>query len=150
MGTIAKYLQRVTGKKSAKEIFFDTVKYALADGKVAESAIIHGYKDDATLVGTDQFGNQYYERTQGEIYGRHRWVVYGNKKDYTSTSVPPEWHGWLHYINDNHPTNTQFKDSVFKKTWVKHPTGTPEQYLPKGSWFNPYKRNWEKFSVWKP
>lgn len=150
MGTVVKYLRRVTGKKTWKEIFFDTVKYALMDGKVAETAIFHGYLDDAKLVGTDAFGNQYYERKQGEIYGRHRWVVYPNKKDYTSSSIPPEWHGWLHYINDVHPENSQFKNPVYMKPWRKHPSGTPDAYLPKGSWFNPYKRNWEKYSVWNP
>lgn len=150
MGTIAKYLQRVSGKKTFKEIFFDTVKYALMDGKVAESTIFHGYLDDAKLIGTDQFGNQYYERLGGEIYGRHRWVVYANKKEYTPTSVPPEWHGWLHFINDLNPVNSTFPEPVYKKAWMKHPSGTPDQYLPKGSWQNPYKRNWEKYSYYDP
>jgi hypothetical protein len=26
-------------------------------------------------------------------------------------------------------------------------TGTPDAYLPKGSWVNPQKRNWKKFEV---
>ena len=150
MGTIVKYLQRVTGKTKAKDIFFDTVKYALMDGKVAETAIFHGYLDDATLVGTDALGNQYYERVKGEMYGRHRWVVYPNKKNYTASAIPPEWHTWLHFVSDMHPNNTEMRGPIFKKPHRPHPSGTPDQYLPKGSWFSPHKRNWEKYSTWKP
>lgn len=32
--------------------------------------------------------------------GRHRWVEYASKTRYNASQVPPEWHGWLHYITD--------------------------------------------------
>lgn len=32
--------------------------------------------------------------------GRHRWVEYASKSRYNASQVPPEWHGWLHYITD--------------------------------------------------
>lgn len=30
-------------------------------------------------------------------------MIYGDKADYNASSVPPEWHGWLNYINDYTP-----------------------------------------------
>lgn len=35
------------------------------------------------------------------ILGRHRWVEYASKNRYNASQVPPEWHGWLHYITDH-------------------------------------------------
>ena len=35
--------------------------------------------------------------------GRHRWVEYADAVDYDASSVPPEWHGWLHHITDHTP-----------------------------------------------
>lgn len=85
----------------------------------------------ATVVGVDKFGNKYYEKlgdTQyGESFifgylqrslffcwimhcsyllflsyiGRHRWVEYASKDRYNASQVPPEWHGWLHFITDH-------------------------------------------------
>jgi len=33
--------------------------------------------------------------------GRHRWVEYAEKSRYNASQVPPEWHGWLHFITDH-------------------------------------------------
>lgn len=33
--------------------------------------------------------------------GRHRWVEYASKDRYNASQVPPEWHGWLHFITDH-------------------------------------------------
>lgn len=35
-----------------------------------------------------------------DFTGRHRWVEYAEKGRYNASQVPPEWHGWLHYITD--------------------------------------------------
>eukprot|EP00982_Pelagococcus_subviridis_P014147 31309-Pelagococcus_subviridis.AAC.5 len=34
--------------------------------------------------------------------GRHRWVEYENIEnyDYSASSIPREWHGWLHHVDD--------------------------------------------------
>ncbi len=37
----------------------------------------------------------------GGFVGRHRWVEYAEKGRYNASQVPPEWHGWLHYITDH-------------------------------------------------
>ena len=40
---------------------------------------------------------------------RNRWVVYNGAaqhwRNQEPSTVPPEWHGWLHYITDANPTN---------------------------------------------
>lgn len=39
---------------------------------------------------------------------RNRFVVFAGAKDWRTqdpTTVPPEWHGWLHYISDENPAN---------------------------------------------
>jgi NADH:ubiquinone oxidoreductase subunit len=50
-------------------------------------------------VGTDAFGNRYFEE-KSAVRGRHRrrWVVYAGAIE--GSSVPPEWHAWLHYTTD--------------------------------------------------
>ncbi|KAF6138776.1 hypothetical protein GIB67_040908 [Kingdonia uniflora] len=54
----------------------------------------------STCVGVDKFGNKYYENLDYQS-GRHRWVEYGDKNRYNASQVPPEWHGWLHFITDH-------------------------------------------------
>ena len=53
-------------------------------------------------MGEDGHGNKYYEIKRGVQYGRHRYVIYKDVHldEYTPTLVPPEWHGWLHYMHD--------------------------------------------------
>lgn len=36
-----------------------------------------------------------------DFVGRHRWVEYAEKRRYNASQVPPEWHGWLHFITDH-------------------------------------------------
>lgn len=62
------------------------------------------------LVGTDAYGNKYFEKKDA-ILNRDRWVVFANSTHYTGqnpTVVPPEWHGWLHFITDDNPTTVRF------------------------------------------
>ena len=58
------------------------------------------------LKGVDQFGNQYWESAI-EIPGRNRWVVFPSKALVDASSVPPEWHGWLHHMNDDTPISVR-------------------------------------------
>ena len=39
--------------------------------------------------------------------GRSRWVVFGDPSNWRcgGTTVAPEWHGWLHAITDENPSN---------------------------------------------
>ena len=42
------------------------------------------------LVGSDDFGNKYYEGKNGK-----RWVIYSGEID--ATKIPVEWYSWMHF-----------------------------------------------------
>jgi NADH:ubiquinone oxidoreductase subunit len=81
-------------------------------------------------VGQDRFGNLYFEsRRPFRGYGRtRRFVVYAGAAE--PTSVPPEWHGWLH-----HTTEAPLPEGKRYPWMIEHrpnPTGTPAAYRPAG------------------
>jgi NADH:ubiquinone oxidoreductase subunit len=80
-------------------------------------------------VGTDRFGNIYYEsRRPRAAHARHkRWVVYAGEVE--ATSVPPEWHGWLHHTTDALPEGHRYP---WQKEYEPNATGTPHAYRPAG------------------
>lgn len=89
-----------------------------------------------THVGTDQFGNRYYTGKRRDSFGRpKRWVQYKGKAE--PSSVPPEWHVWLHYTCNEVPKE--------RYPWQQkhHPnlTGTPSAYFPPGHLLKGGKRD---------
>ncbi|BDA45611.1 probable NADH dehydrogenase [ubiquinone] 1 alpha subcomplex subunit [Coccomyxa sp. Obi] len=123
---------------------------AFLDGTLAQTTLVHG--PNATLVGSDGFGNKYYERMT-EQYGRHRWVVFGDldwPSGQESSTVPPEWHGWLHCITDSSPATADVSYPIYHVPHHANKTGTPSSYAPKGAWQNPSKRSWKKVQAWDP
>jgi NADH:ubiquinone oxidoreductase subunit len=56
-------------------------------------------------VGKDKLGNEYYENRK-DVANRDRWVIY-HKWDYDPTQTPPQWHQWLHKVNDTLPHEIQ-------------------------------------------
>eukprot|EP00877_Chromochloris_zofingiensis_P010716 jgi/Chrzof1/5899/Cz16g19250.t1 len=117
------------------------------DGNLLVQLIDQAHK--GKLVGEDQFGNKYYENPEG-LYNRKRWVIYKDKSSYNATSIPPEWHGWINYINDFPPTQYDYRRPVFAIEPYVTKTGTTEYYQPKGAWVNSEKRCWRKHTAWKP
>ncbi len=86
----------------------------------------------ARRVGRDAFGNTYYESHARTGYNHtRRFVKYQGSPD--PSSVPPEWHGWLHNQTDTIP---QQIGTSFRRLWQKPPqpnfTGTDRSYLPAG------------------
>ena len=81
-------------------------------------------------VGTDRFGNVYYEgRAIQPIYNRaRRWVLYPAGQD--PTTVPPEWHAWLHHTTDAPLAET--KRYPWQREHQPNLTGTPRAYRPAG------------------
>lgn len=69
---------------------------------------------------------------------------------YAGSQVHPLWHAWLHCISDDTPVTLPPKPLKFDAAFVPNPTGTPQRYLPKGSWENPQQRNWGKVELWTP
>lgn len=84
------------------------------------------------FIGQDHLGNRYYQGERRKGYSkRRRWVKYAGAME--SSSVPPEWHGWLHYQTDTVPNNDGMS---FRKGWQKphlpNVTGTDLAYRPPG------------------
>ncbi len=73
-------------------------------------------------VGTDDFGNRYYQNKDGS----RRWVLYNGTVE--ASRVPPDWHGWLH-----HTYAAPLKTRAFEQPHQPNLTGTPDAYKPGGS-----------------
>ena len=121
--------------------------WLLFDGNLFETAVAHTVKGN--LIGEDMFGNKYYEN-RDLPYDRCRWVVYADKVDYNATSIPPEWHGWVNYINDYPPTTHEYKKPIYAIQPYITRTGTSGAYQPKGAWSNTEQRKWKKMQYWQP
>eukprot|EP01138_Halocafeteria_seosinensis_P016160 gb/GECG01016490.1/.p1 GENE.gb/GECG01016490.1/~~gb/GECG01016490.1/.p1 ORF type:complete len:210 (+),score=18.19 gb/GECG01016490.1/:1-630(+) len=75
------------------------------------------------LVGTDRYGNKYYENPE-YAWGQTRWVEYAGGHsfyDVDASLVPAEWHIWLHQTTDEPP---QQKDKHIGSTWRYEPDKT--------------------------
>ena len=84
------------------------------------------------LVGTDEFGNRYYQAKWGRRYGRERrWVIYDGAND--ASRVPSEWHGWLHGSYDELPESRLPPPKIWEADYTANATGGPAAYLPQGA-----------------
>jgi NADH:ubiquinone oxidoreductase subunit len=85
-----------------------------------------------TYIGQDHLGNKYYsgKARKGYLHER-RWVAYAGEIE--ASSIPPEWHGWMH-----HQTNTVPSENTpsFRRSWQKphtpNTTSTDQAYRPDG------------------
>jgi NADH:ubiquinone oxidoreductase subunit len=83
------------------------------------------------LVGTDEFGNEYYRATKPGQWGREpRWVIYAGQDE--ASMVPAEWHGWLHHRAAEPPTVKAPVHRPWQKPHLPNATGTEEAYRPPG------------------
>ncbi|GMN44189.1 hypothetical protein TIFTF001_013389 [Ficus carica] len=125
----------------------------LPDGNLLQTKI---HNIGAKLVGVDKFGNKYYEKLEGMQYGRHRWVEYAEKSRYNASQVPPEWHGWLHYITDH--TGDEASPLLMLKPQrygIEHKenfSGEGDEFIyhSKGHALNPGQRDWTRYQPWQP
>jgi len=97
------------------------------------------------LVGTDEAGNRYYR----ERKGWRRWVIYNGEAE--ASSIPPGWHGWMHYRVDSPPERT-YKPREWEKPHQPNLTGTAGAYRPPGSVLNPKPRTPARpdYEPWQP
>ncbi len=84
------------------------------------------------MVGQDDFGNRYYRgKPRGNNPRERRWVIYPAAPE--ASTVPAEWHGWLHHQTDTVPA----AHSPYRKSWQKphlpNQTGSDRAYLPPGA-----------------
>ncbi|HRK70851.1 MAG TPA: NADH:ubiquinone oxidoreductase subunit NDUFA12 [Micropepsaceae bacterium] len=97
-------------------------------------------------VGEDIHGNRYYRNRSS---GR-RWVIY---KGYAEpSSVPPEWHGWLHHTLEKPPTEAPLPVQAWEQDGRPNMTGTPYAWRPKGSLYGAGKRDAATgdYEPWQP
>src|SRR3569623_1631991 len=77
-------------------------------------------------VGTDQFGNRYYQNKDGS----RRWVLYNGTVE--ASRVPPDWHGWLHHTYAEPPTTAPLPAPRFAAPHRPNMPGTLGAYRPSG------------------
>ncbi|GBG61669.1 hypothetical protein CBR_g23185 [Chara braunii] len=118
----------------------------LLDGNMFNTKTRFGGK----LMGTDKDGNKYYEKISDTQFGRHRWVEYSSPM-YNASTVPPEWHGWLHHITDQTPDQIASK-AHYAEDHKPNLTGQGDEviYHPKGHAMHPNRRTWSKYEPWQP
>ena len=90
-------------------------------------------KRRGSLVGTDEFGNRYFEARDRKSYDgrKRRWVLYNGYVD--ASKVPPDWFGWLHYTVEVVPSEQPGSRRAWQKPHVPNMTGTPFAWRPRGS-----------------
>ncbi|MCO5549072.1 hypothetical protein L7F22_002538 [Adiantum nelumboides] len=142
-----KELVAVLHALASGSIMYLELRATLRDGNLMETAL---HSRGATLVGVDKFGNKYYEKLNTQ-YGRHRWVDYADLNNYDASSVPPEWHGWLHYITDRKPEQLEELKPV--RYGIEHKPnvsglGDLHAYHSKGHAKNPQQRDWTRYEPW--
>jgi NADH:ubiquinone oxidoreductase subunit len=82
-------------------------------------------------VGTDGFGNVYYQGGKDYDGTPKRWVIYNGYSD--GSTVPPGWHGWLHRRVDTPPSEEQYVAHDWEIAHEPNYTGTAKAYRPDGS-----------------
>ena len=90
-------------------------------------------KRRGSQVGTDSFGNRYFESRDHKSYDgrKRRWVLYKGYVD--ASKIPAEWFGWLHYSVDETPTDQNTPRRAWMKAHVPNLSGTPFAWRPRGS-----------------
>ncbi|MEM9937747.1 MAG: NADH:ubiquinone oxidoreductase subunit NDUFA12 [Pseudomonadota bacterium] len=83
-------------------------------------------------VGTDDYGNRYFQDRKVSVEGRkRRYVIYKGLAE--PSKVPAEWHGWLHYTFDEPPTEAPLATKSWETDHKPNMTGTDFAYRPKGT-----------------
>ena len=96
-------------------------------------------------VGSDEFGNQYFETKKTKHSKKRRYVIYNGIAE--PSKVPAGWHGWLHYTNKDLPDNSC--GHLWQKIHLPNLTGTKFAYSPlKNS--NTQKKLSSNYQSWQP
>ena len=67
-------------------------------------------------------------RASGPLGVPRRWVIYKNLAE--ASQMPPEWHGWMHYLVDTPPTEEKYAPRPWQKPHRMNMTGTPRGLSP--------------------
>ena len=91
------------------------------------------------LIGSDSFGNKYYENSKGK-----RWVIYSGEID--ASKIPVEWYSWMHFTPNRIEKDHDLKKYEWQKPHQSNLTGTKEAYYPnkdKGNAINKKYKSWK-------
>lgn len=103
-------------------------------------------------VGNDMFGNRYFTEKCAPKHRREkRWVIYKGKAE--ASKIPAQWHGWMHYTQDNPPTAEEQELSYgWEKEHLPNLTGTELKYVPPGHILRGAERDTSTsdYEAWKP
>ena len=108
-------------------------------------------KGRGALVGEDEQGNRYFEARKATAEGvKRRWVIYKGVAE--ASRAPPDWHGWLHYVFDEPPSEKPLPRKSFETDHQPNMTGTSMAYYPKGSLAEPDggAKLSEGYEAWSP
>ncbi|KAI0453570.1 NADH:ubiquinone oxidoreductase 13.4kD subunit [Xylaria acuta] len=100
-----------------------------------------------TLIGTDRWGNKYFENNE-ELPLRTRWVDY-KSTDFDAAQIEPGWHAWISYLVDKPPTQDallQYKRRAWEDT---DPKSRPNYTQTRGA-YKPYNTVKAKITMWEP
>lgn len=95
-------------------------------------------KISSKKIGTDEFGNSYYENKIGK-----RFVVYKGQAE--PSKIPAHWHGWIHYNTDYSPVGIKTGKHSWQKIHLPNLTGTKNAYSP-----NDKPKEDKKYQSWQP
>ncbi|KAL1968971.1 hypothetical protein VTN77DRAFT_805 [Rasamsonia byssochlamydoides] len=98
------------------------------------------------LVGTDRYGNKYYENWEEELPLRTRWIDY-KEKELDPSQTDPGWHAWLAYMVDAPPTQDKILQTAVRK-W-ELPELRPNMTLTRAA-YKPYSTTRPKIEAWQP
>lgn len=103
------------------------------------------------LVGTDSSGNRYFkQRKVPDGRRERRWVLYKGRPE--ASSVPADWHGWLHHRTDAVTPPDGYKKRAWQKEHSPNLTGTAVAYRPPGHVLRGAKRDKATgdYEPWRP
>ncbi|QIW98578.1 hypothetical protein AMS68_004096 [Peltaster fructicola] len=99
-----------------------------------------------TLIGTDRYGNKYFENLEEELPLRTRWVDYKDR-EYDPSQIEPGWHAWMSYMVDQPPTTDKMLQTGIR-AWE------PKDHKPvmtqSRSAYKPFSTVKNKFAAWQP
>lgn len=128
--------------RTIKNIYYSGLKRA------AWQIQVHNDTKRGWLVGTDDFGNKYYETdVPEEIHLRTRWVEHA-EWDVDMSKVEPGWHYWLGY-GTNTPPNKLQGDELTTRAYPL-PEKHKMNYTTTAGAYTPYNTAKPKHSAWTP
>ena len=75
------------------------------------------------FVGTDEYGNKYYQSKSNE-----RWVIYSRNVE--ATKITSNWFLWMHHTIDKIPEENEQLEFLWQKEHLENQTGTRRRHNP--------------------